>query len=94
MQLGEHEMDQQWVAKSLTVWGVVIAVLTAVVPAVGALLPDVAGTLTPEWIAGLDTSVKTAITGVGVLVGSVLVIVDRLRGSGDVKKTLVLRKPE
>ena len=87
-------MQQQWVVKSLTIWGLVIAVLSAVIPVAGAILPEAAGTLTPEWIAGLDTSVKSAITGIGVLVGSVFVMIDRLRGTGDVKKTLVIRNPE
>lgn len=74
-------MEQEWVGKSLTVWGVVIAVLTALLPAVSALFPDIAATITPESIAGLSEAVKTTITSIGVVVGGVMIIVDRISGN-------------
>lgn len=83
-------MQTQWVAQSLTVWGVIVAVLTALVPAVAAMFPDLANTLTPEWIAGIDATVKNVITSLGVIVGSVMIIYDRI--SGNAAKTLVLRR--
>ena len=85
-------MDNQWIAKSLTVWGLIIAVVTAMLPAVTALFPDLAGIITPEWIAGIDASVKSAITGMGVLIGAVMVIADRV--TGNAAKTLVLRRSD
>lgn len=85
-------MDQQWVGKSLTIWGVIVAVLTAVVPAIGLVMPEIAGAITPEWIANLNDSVVKAISSVGVLVGSIMIVIDRL--SNNVKKALVFRKPE
>lgn len=85
-------MEQEWVGKSLTIWGVIISFLTAVVPAIGLLWPDATHTITPEWIAGLNQSVSAAITGIGAAVGAVMVIVDRL--SGNTAKTLVLRRPD
>ena len=87
-------MDQQWIVKSLTIWGVIIALLTAMAPALGLAFPELAGTITPEWLAALDVNIKTTVTSVGVLIGSVMVLVDRLSGTGEVKKTLTLRKPE
>lgn len=85
-------MDNQWIAKSLTVWGLIIAVVTAMLPAVTALFPALADTITPEWIAGIDASVKSAITGMGVLIGAVMVIADRV--TGNAAKTLVLRRSD
>ena len=87
-------MQQQWVVKSLTIWGLIITIMTAVIPVAGVLSPDISGTLTPEWITGLNDSVVKAINAIGVLVGSVMVLIDRLRATGEVKKTLVLRNPD
>jgi len=82
-------MDQQWVLKSLAVWGMFVAFVTAVVPGINAMWPDYA--ITPEFIANLDTAMKTFLTGAGVLVGIILVAIDRF--TGESKKTLVLRNP-
>jgi hypothetical protein len=81
------DMGTEWVGKSLTIWGVIIALLTAVLPAVGLLFPKLAGTITPEWLAGIDATVKNVITSVGVLVGSIMISVDRF--SGNTAKQLV-----
>ena len=83
-------MEQQWIVKSLAVWGMVVAFLTAVVPGINAMWPDLG--LTPEWIMNLDTAMKTILTGFGVLVGLVMVAIDRF--TGESKKTLVFRNPD
>jgi hypothetical protein len=82
-------MGNQWIAKSLTIWGAIITILTAVVPAIGLMFPDVAKVMTPEWLATLSQSGQTIITGVGALIGVVLIVFDRL--SGNTAKTLTLR---
>jgi len=89
-------MQQQWVLKSLTIWGVFITTVTGLIPAINGLLAvwDPSLSISPEWLAGLDEGVKAAIPSIGLVVGSILVLIDRLKGTGEVKKTLTLSKPE
>ena len=86
-------MEQQWIVKSLTIWGLIIAILTAVLPLVGTMFPDLGEKFTPEWLANLDANVRGAITGAGVLIGSGLVLFDRIKGAGEPKKSLTWTRP-
>lgn len=81
-------MEQKWILKSLTIWGVVVATITGLVPAINALVPGL--DLTPEFILSLDTAVKSAINAAGILIGLVLVVMGRLQS----KTELVLRPTE
>jgi hypothetical protein len=83
------EESKQWAAKSLTVWGAIIATLTGIIPAVNALFPGF--DLSPDWIANLDEGMKTLISAVGMVVAVALVMIDRISGK-EVKKTLVWRE--
>ena len=85
-------MENQWVGKSLTVWGVVITVLTAALPIISLVSPELATVLTPDWISNLNLGVKEIVTSGAVLIGMIMVVVDRL--SGNTAKTLVLRKSD
>ena len=81
-------MNKQWIVFSLTVWGVVVAGVTAFSP----FLPD---WMTPEWIASVDETVKAIITNVGVVVGLVMVLVDRFKiSSGETPKALTFNPRE
>jgi hypothetical protein len=85
-------MENEWAGKSLTVWGVVIAVLTAALPIISLVSPELATVLTPDWISNLNLGVKEIVTSGAVLIGMIMVVVDRL--SGNTAKTLVLRKSD
>ena len=81
-------MNKQWIAFSLTVWGVVVTALTAFSP----FLPD---WMTPDWIASVDETVKQLITNAGVVIGLVMVLVDRFKiSSGATPKSLTLNPRE
>ena len=81
-------MNKQWIAFSLTVWGVVVTALTAFSP----FLPD---WMTPDWIASVDETVKALITNAGVVIGLVMVLVDRFKiSSGETPKSLTLNPRE
>ena len=83
-------MEQQWVVKSLTIWGLLITTLSGLLPAVNGLLgiwwPDFA--LSPEWLEGLDTGVRALISASGMVIGTLMVLKDRM--GSEVKKKLVL----
>ena len=81
--------QQQWVVKSLAVWGMVVAVVVAVIPGINAVWPEF--NITPEWVSTLDAAAKPVLVTIGVLVGIIMVAVDRF--TGESKKTLVLRNP-
>jgi hypothetical protein len=85
------EESKQWAAKSLTVWGAIIATLTGIIPAVNALFPGFE--LSPDWIASLDEGVRAFISAAGMIVAVALVMVDRISGK-EVKKTLVWREKD
>ena len=80
--------NKQWVAFSLTLWGVVVAAVTAFSP----FLPD---WVTPDWIASVDETVKALIVNAGVVVGLVMVLVDRFRiSTGETPKALTFNPRE
>jgi hypothetical protein len=87
-------MQNQWVVKSLAVWGIIIATISGALPGLESLLPmlnpEWQFSVAPEWISSLDESVKNIISGAGVAVGSIMVIIDRVTGSA--KKTLTFRR--
>ena len=80
--------NKQWIVFSLTVWGVVVTALTAFSP----FLPD---WMTPEWIASVDETVKMLITNLGVVIGLIMVLVDRFKiSNGETPKTLTFNPSE
>jgi len=89
--------NKQWVALSLTVWGVIITSLTGLLPAINGLLglwfPEFS--LTPEWVTSLDTNVQALINTLGVVIGLIMVLVDRLKiSSGETPKALTFNPRE
>jgi hypothetical protein len=89
--------NKQWIVLSLTVWGVIVASLTGLLPAINGLVSIwVPGfSLTPEWVSSLDESVRALINTLGVVVGLVMVIVDRFKiSSGETPKSLTFRPRE
>lgn len=76
-------MDQaKWVAWSLGIWGAVVTALTAALPAFNAMLVFFFGvdwSIEPAWIAALDENVKMVITGVGGIIGVVMMFWGRWR---------------
>jgi hypothetical protein len=89
--------NKQWIALSLTVWGVIITTLTGLLPTINSLLglwfPELS--LTPEWIESLDTNVRALINTLGVVVGLVMVIIDRFKiSSGETPKSLTFKPSE
>lgn len=89
-------MQDQWVVKSLAVWGLIVTVLSGAMPGIESLVamanPDWAFHIAPEWITSLNEGVKNVIAGMGVVIGSLMVIIDRVTGHS--KKTLVLYNPK
>ena len=67
-------MQTKWIALSLTLWGALITAGSALAPVAGI-------NITPEGWAEVNESGQSAINAVGVLVGSVMTIVGRLRAS-------------
>lgn len=80
--------DKQWIAFSLTVWGVVVAALTAFSP----FLPD---WVTPDWISSIDETVKALIANSGIVIGLVMVLIDRFKiARGETPKALTFNPRE
>lgn len=86
-------MENQWVVKSLAVWGIIITAITTILPALSNLIGV---SIAPEWLIALlpslNENVKHIIESIGPLIGIVMIVMDRWNGSA--KKTLVLRKSD
>jgi hypothetical protein len=65
-------MNQTWVVKSLTAWGIFIAALMAGLPIINALLANRGWSITPEWVSNLDSSVKDLLSNIIIVVGVVM----------------------
>ncbi len=92
--IGENKMQSKWVLFSLTMWGVAVTTITAVLPAINGLLPLIhqGWTIEPSLVQSLNTSVVAIIQALGAVVGIVMIIVGRIRAgqtTAPVKLTLI-----
>lgn len=71
-------MYTKWVAKSVTMWGIFIMALTAVLPAVG---PMFGWTFVPADITMLGKGGTDLINGIGSLIGAVMAIYGRMNAT-------------
>ena len=84
------DQEKKWVATSLTMWGAVVAFLTAGIPAWNALAAPLGH---PEWVIdptfvqSLNQTVVHLIADFGTLFGLALVVVGRFKAT---KKVTVL----
>lgn len=77
-------MESKWIAKSLTLWGALITAFSALAPVLGI-------DLTPEALADINTGGVEIINAIGVIVGSLMTIIGRLRAG--TKATLLPKPP-
>ena len=71
-------MYTKWFAKSVTMWGVFIMGLTAIMPAVGAMM---GWTFVPADISMLGKGGTDIINGVGSIVGAIMAIYGRFNAT-------------
>lgn len=77
-------MESKWIAKSLTLWGALVTAFSALAPTLGI-------DITPEGLAEVNESGQSIINALGVVVGSAMTIVGRMKAS--TKATLLPKKP-
>ena len=70
--------DTKWWGHSMTVWGIVMTTLSAVLPTIGPLLGL---NVTAELVQQLGDQIVAVVQALGALVGTVLTIYGRVRAN-------------
>ena len=79
---------EKWILRSMTIWGVIVTSLTAGIPAINPLLNWMFGWhIELEWVTNLDQGVRTVLSGLGAIVGTIMTIYGRM--GADKKLTLL-----
>ena len=76
--------DTKWWGHSMTVWGIVMTTLSAVLPIIG---PIVGLNLTAELVQQLGEQIIAVVQAVGALIGTLLTIYGRVRASAPLSVT-------
>ena len=71
-------MEQKWIARSLTIWGLIVTVVSTAGPVFG---PLIGIDVNPADVAEVGAKGTTWINATGALIGSVMVIWGRLRST-------------
>ena len=71
-------MYTKWIAKSVTMWGVFIMGLTAILPAVGAMF---GWTFVPADIAMLGKGGTDMLNGIGAIIGFIMAVYGRMNAT-------------
>jgi uncharacterized protein (TIGR02594 family) len=70
--------DTKWWGHSMTVWGIVMTTLSAVLPTVG---PILGLNITPDLVQQLGDQIVTVVQAIGALIGTLLTIYGRMRAT-------------
>ena len=94
---GDHDMtsnlnpagEEKWWGHSLTIWGTIVTVLSAVLPA---LAPVTGVDVTGDMIQNVGRDAVEAVQAVGALIGTLMTVYGRMRASGPIQKSLLKHK--
>lgn len=94
---GDHDMtsnlnpagEEKWWGHSLTIWGTIVTVLSAVLPA---LAPVTGVDVTGDMIQDVGRDTVEAVQAVGALIGTLMTVYGRMRANGPIQKSLLKHK--